>query len=683
MTLAPGPQAGTESGSGSVPAALAAVVARLGGVHRPGQEEMALAVAQAAATGQHLLVQAGTGTGKSVAYLVPAVLHAITHDEVIVVSTATIALQQQIVDRDLPAVLDALAPLLPRLPEVAILKGRGNYLCVHRAEGGLPADADNAPALFEAAPASSIGREVIRLRAWAETTTTGDRDELAPGVSDRAWSQVSVSARECVGGQRCPAADRCFAESARDVARHADIVVTNHALLAIDAVGQVPLLPDHDLLVVDEAHDLADRVTAVATSELSLAALERAVARLTRLVDKEVRAAVAQAGEGLGTVLDQLPDTRLDTVPTALIDAVRVLLAAAREAHTALTSAREVPDGARALARAALDALTDPAERILAGSDGDVVWCRRDDGRGPVVYVAPLRVAGLLAETVFSRSTVVLTSATLALGGRFDHVAAACGLPPHPDDQPSGLPPHPDDQPSGLPAEAAAHPSWRGLDVGSPFDYPRQAILYVASHLPPPGRDGISDAALDELAALVEASGGRTLGLFSSTRGAQRAAEAIRGRLDVPILCQGEDRMATLVRTFSDDERACLFGTLSLWQGVDVPGPSCQLVVIDRLPFPRPDDPLASARARDVDQRGGNGFLSVSAAHAALRLAQGAGRLVRGADDRGVVAVLDSRLATARYGPFLRASMPPFWHTTDRETVLGALARLRATRGTD
>jgi ATP-dependent DNA helicase DinG len=224
----------------------------------------------------------------------------------------------------------------------------------------------------------------------------------------------------------------------------------------------------------------------------------------------------------------------------------------------------------------------------------------------------------------------------------------------------------------------AQAPSWQGLDVGSPFDYPRQGILYVARQLSAPGRDGVAGATLDELADLITAAGGRTLGLFSSRRAAEYAAEQLRERLDLPILCQGDDATPTLVRDFARDPATCLFGTLSLWQGVDVPGSACQLVVIDRIPFPRPDDPLAAARQQAVARAGGNGFMAVAATHAALLLAQGIGRLIRTAADRGVVAVLDSRLATARYAGFLRASLPPFWATADREVVLEALRRIDA-----
>jgi ATP-dependent DNA helicase DinG len=270
--------------------------------------------------------------------------------------------------------------------------------------------------------------------------------------------------------------------------------------------------------------------------------------------------------------------------------------------------------------------------------------------------VAPLSVAALLRSRLFDTSTTVLTSATLTIGGSFDAMAQAWGL--------------------------ADGPDWLGLDVGSPFDHAKAGILYIAAHLPAPGRDGAgSEAQLDEIATLIEACDGRTLGLFSSMRAAKAAAEAMRERLETPVLCQGDDGTAALVEQFAADPQTSLFGTLSLWQGVDVPGPSCSLVIIDRIPFPRPDDPLLTARQRAVAARGGNGFMTVAAGHAALLLAQGAGRLLRRSEDRGVVAILDSRMATARYGGYLRASLPPFWATTDRAVVTEALARLQTPTG--
>ena len=265
---------------------------------------------------------------------------------------------------------------------------------------------------------------------------------------------------------------------------------------------------------------------------------------------------------------------------------------------------------------------------------------------------------------MFGETTAVLTSATLELGGSFEAAASSVGL--NYNDRLTGD------------AEPADNFAWRGVDVGSPFDYARQGILYVAKRLPPPGRDGMSPETLAEIAQLMWAAEGRTLGLFSSRRAAEQAAEYCRRELpDLPLLCQGDAQLSELTRTFIEDPKTSLFGTMSLWQGVDVPGETCQLVIIDKIPFPRPDDPLMQARKKAVDDAGGNGFMRVAATHAALLLAQGSGRLIRRLEDRGVVAVLDPRLVTKRYGDYLKSSLPGFWMTTDGDIAVRALRRLR------
>ncbi len=654
----------------SVPELLAIAVAVLGGSERRGQQEMARAVEQAFETGEHLVVQAGTGTGKSLAYLVPAILRAVSDDGPVVVSTATIALQRQLVDRDLPRLADSLADALPRRPRFALLKGRRNYLCLNKIHNGAAGDEsdDERPQeeLFDPVAVTALGRDVQRLTAWASTTDSGDRDDLKPGVGDRSWSQVSVSARECLGVARCPFGSECFSERARGRAGDADIVVTNHALLAIDAVAESAVLPEHALLVVDEAHELVDRVTSVATAELTSAALGVVARRITRLVGPELTQRLeATTANFAAAIHDGTPGRidHLDEEMAAYLTALRDVATAARSAIDTTSDAKAA--SARAEAVAALSEISDTASRILTSftpaipDRSDVVWLDHEDNRGsvrPVLRVAPLSVAGLLRNEVFSRSTTVLTSATLTIGGSFDAMAMAWGL-------------------SGADTEEAP---WRGLDVGSPFQHAKAGILYVAAHLPPPGRDGTGSAEqLTEIAELITAAGGRTLGLFSSMRAARAAAEAMRGRLSTPVLCQGDDSTSALVEQFSADEETSLFGTLSLWQGVDVPGPSLSLVLIDRIPFPRPDDPLLGARQRAVAARGGNGFMAVAATHAALLLAQGSGRLLRRVTDRGVVAVLDSRMVTAGYGGYLRASLPPFWQTTNPAQVRGALERLR------
>jgi len=660
----------------SVPELLAIAVAALGGSERPGQQGMADAVAQAFETGEHLVVQAGTGTGKSLAYLIPAIVRAVSDDAPVVVSTATIALQRQLVERDLPRLADSLADALPRRPQFALLKGRRNYLCLNKIHGdpqgtaGSP-DADDERAqeeLFNPMAASALGRDVQRLTAWASTTDSGDRDDLKPGVSERSWSQVSVSARECLGVARCPFGSECFSERARGLAGAADVVVTNHALLAIDAVAESAVLPEHALLVVDEAHELADRVTSVATGELTSAALGVAARRISRLVDHELTERLEATSATFAAAIHDATAGRVDHLNEEMATYLTALRDAASAARSAIESTSDAKAAsARAEAAAALTEISDTASRILTSfvpaipDRTDVVWLDHEDNRGSaraVLRVAPLSVAGLLRNQVFTRSTTVLTSATLTVGGSFDAMATAWGL-------------------TG--SETGDDLRWRGLDVGSPFEHAKAGILYVAAHLPPPGRDGTGSAEqLCEIAELITAAGGRTLGLFSSMRAARAAADAMQERLSTPVLCQGDDSTSALVEQFTEDPETSLFGTLSLWQGVDVPGPSLSLVLIDRIPFPRPDDPLLGARQRAVAARGGNGFMAVAASHAALLLAQGSGRLLRRVSDRGVVAVLDSRMVTAGYGRYLRASLPPFWQTTNAAQVRGALERLRS-----
>jgi len=621
---------------------------------------MAEAVEAALESGRHLLVQAGTGTGKSLGYLVPSMVH----DKRVVVATATLNLQHQLVERDIPALVEGARSELGRAPEHAVLKGRANYACLHRVREGAP---DDQGELIDV-PTGSLGSEVVALREWAEEqadgSQTGDRDS-APAHTDRAWRQISVSARECLGASRCPFADECFAERARERAMSAQIVVTNHALLAIDAIDGVPMLPEYDAVVVDEAHELNARVTQAATKELSPPMIERAARRARNAIDGSEADELESASDDLLEAIATLSAGRVETMPQILADALVGVREAARACFSAIPKdgkedllgddAGSASDSVRTQARALVDDIRQIAERMAANAETDVLWMsERDVSRGGNdLHVAPIDVAGALHEKLFSEKTVVLTSATLKLGGGFEPIAASLGLSLADDD------------------------SWSAIDVGSPFDYARQAMLYVARSLPPPGRDGLGTAQMDEIAALVDAAGGRTLGLFSSRRAAEAATEAVRERLpDLELWCQGEAQLPELARRFVDDPPTCLFGTLSLWQGIDLPGNTCQLVIIDRIPFPRPDDPLMSARQRLVEQRGGNGFMQVAASHAALLLAQGSGRLIRRSTDRGVVALLDPRIATARYGSFLAASLPPMWRTTDREVVLGALKRL-------
>jgi ATP-dependent DNA helicase DinG len=660
--------AATDTEQSAVAAMLAVAVEALGGQERSGQVEMAEAVADAMVEGTHLLVQAGTGTGKSLAYLVPALLH----DSRVVVATATLALQHQLVERDLPRLVEAVGDLPGIDASYAVLKGRSNYACLHRIRAGVP---DDQGALIEV-PQGSMATKVLELRAWAEEEVggkgTGERDN-APRHTDREWRQVSVNHRECLGAGKCPFGQECFAELAREAAQRSHLVVTNHSLLAIDAIEGVPMIPDYDVVVVDEAHELVSRVTQAATDELFAADVDRAAKRSQRHVEGTQADDLADAGDTLRAAINELDPGRIDALP----DSLGAALVAVRDSARACLSAypKEVKGGPGASddagftqAKGMVQEVFATVERMAANSESDVLWVTEgSDNRPPHLCVAPLQVWGPMREKLLTDKLAVFTSATLKLGGDFGAVASSFGLKLTENIDTNSVERGDDVLP------------WRGLDVGSPFDYAQQAILYVARHLPPPGRDGLGKAQLDEIVELVDACEGRALGLFSSRRAAEAAAEVVRERLPhLTTLAQGDAQLPELAKQFVDDPHTALFGTLSLWQGLDVPGDTCQLVLIDRIPFPRPDDPLMSARQRAADKAGGNGFMQVAATHAALLLAQGTGRLIRTTTDRGVVAILDPRLATARYGGFLKASLAPMWTTTDPAVARKALARLAA-----
>ncbi|MFZ2291471.1 MAG: ATP-dependent DNA helicase, partial [Corynebacterium casei] len=618
-------------------------VAALGGARRDGQHAMAQAVTKALESDRHSAVQAGTGTGKSLAYLVPAIRHAHNTGSTIIVSTATIALQRQLVERDLPRLVDALEPIMERKPTFAIMKGRNNYVCLNKvAQAGFEPD----ETLLEDEEVSWTGKHVKRVFEWADETETGDRDDLSPGVPDLAWRQVSVTSRECLGASRCPQGEDCFAELAKQKAAQVDIVVTNHALLAIDAAAETDILPEHDVVIVDEAHELDARITSVSTAEINARAIKMAANRAKSLgaEGKDVRLGeladdfaifIGTYESGRWVDMDEPSKNQLDGLATAIIDC-KTAVSRPSEGEAANDPEKFAE---RQNLTNHLSEMAETIHRILevfdtddAAEQDDVVWV--DDTS---LAVAPLSVADLLRDNLFGENTVVLTSATLALGGRFDVMAAQWGMPKG---------------------------TWDSMDAGTPFNPAKSGILYVASHLPAPGRDGLADETLAEMKDLIMAAGGRTLGLFSSRRAAEQAAEKLRMQVPFEIFVQGQDTTGALVEKFSKHENSCLFGTLTLWQGVDVPGPACSLVLIDRIPFPRPDQPLLQARTDAANAAGRSGFMEVSATHAALLMAQGAGRLLRATTDRGVVAVLDNRLETKRYGSFLKNSMPRFWTTT-------------------
>jgi ATP-dependent DNA helicase DinG len=523
-----------------VESVLAAAAAAVGGTPRVGQILMADAVLNAFTQGTHLLVQAGTGTGKSLAYVVPSMLRATTPGVgPVVIATATLALQRQLVEHDAPAIGPAIAHFLPRPAVVSVLKGRHNYLCRLRlsereqksAPGSSETGSSDTTPLFDDETVITGGRLSAQAKIvsrWATETESGDRDDLPEAIDARVWRAFSVSSAECVGRTRCPVGEDCFAEQARDAAREADVIVTNHAMLALDWIEGVPVLPEYSGVVIDEAHEWIDRATRAATLELSpagITALGSAAGRLGVADDSD---RLVQGAQDLAAAtlvhVGQADHVRWKQLPEEIHDCAVVIREAARTTLSGLshsgearsTGGMDAQGTARQRLRAGLDAVINAIDRLLTADTDTVVWAQRAPER---IMIAPLSIGDVL-KARHDQPPVVLTSATLtssapvtresshsvdAVDPQFMEVARECGL----SDQP-----------------------WIGIDVGSPFDYARQGILYVARHLPEPGRDGIAEEALDEIAELVEAAGGRSLVLFSSWRAVERAGEYLRVRLD-------------------------------------------------------------------------------------------------------------------------------------------------------
>ena len=625
-----------------VAAALAKVVAALpgGGEARPGQVEMAEAVAGAVERVRHLVVQAGTGTGKSLGYLVPAVLSG----QRTVVATATKNLQDQLVGRDLPFLSGALA----RPFTFAALKGRSNYLCLQRAKEVLAAAEQDALAL-EGLDDDDTQAEVLRLVKWGTTGTDGDRSGLDFEPSPRAWGAVSVSADECPGAARCPTGEACFAERARAQAASVDVLVVNTHLYGTHLAAGRGVLPEHEVVVFDEAHQLEEIISATAGFELGTGRFT-AVARTARAILAEPRVPDEVEGAGIALVA-ALAEHNGRRVRATDIDAAvgtaRARVEALGDALRAIDTGDADALSRKARSQGALAGLVDHLDRVLALGDGDVAWVEGPPGN-PVLKVAPVDVAAALSA-VFDDTVAVLTSATI----------------------PSGLADR-----LGLPAERTTQ-----LDVGSPFDFEANALLYCAMHVPDPRSDGYAAAVADELVALIDAAGGRTLALFTSWRAMQAALDEVPGRVGTPVLAQGQLPKPALIEAFASDESASLFATMGFWQGIDVPGRTLSCVVVDRLPFPRPDDPLLQAR-RDLVGRQ-KAFSTVDLPRAATLLAQGAGRLIRSSSDRGVVAVLDSRLAKAGYRWDIVRALPPMRRTRHRSEAEAFLRDITGRSGAD
>lgn len=659
--------------------ALAVAVEAIGGSPREGQIEMAEAVANALSDRHHLLVQAGTGTGKSLAYLVPALVHG----KKVLVATATLALQRQLVERDLPRIKGALEKELGRELTFAVYKGVGNYLCLQKMNGA-EGDPDGEVLL----DIGSLEKDAKRLRAWAETPgVSGDRDD-APEVDRRVWYANSVSGRECIGKDDCAYGSKCFAVAAKEKAQTADVVVTNHTLLAIEIVDSHPILPERDAVILDEAHEFMDRTTQAVTEELTAGRVERAANMAKKHLPGKASDAFGKAADVFAKALndfasdvrnDSTKAGRLPELPAQLEAPIRKVKESAQAVIALINADSDVinPDSMaqRARVKGATNEVSQTATKMLKPSAHQVMWF---EPTFSTLYLAPLSVSQVLRQNLLTETPVIATSATLLVGKSFDSIAKSIGFVLS-----SGESEESEDSESSeneLEDGEIDPANVQMLDVGSPFDFANQGMLYLPKHIPEPGRDGPSKEALTELAELIDAAGGRTLALFSSWRGVEMADEYLRRvlvELEIPIITQKRgDSVGTLVERFAKDPKSILLGTISLWQGIDVPGPACTLVAIDRIPFPRPDEPVMSARAAEADAAGGSGFMQVSLPRAALLLAQGTGRLIRSIDDRGVVAILDSRIVTKRYGSVLLNSMPPFWRTSDGAVIRDSLKRL-------
>jgi ATP-dependent DNA helicase DinG len=595
-----------------------------GSEDRPGQVRMAELVADAIHDERHLVVQAGTGTGKTLAYLVPTLMSG----GGVVVATATKALQDQLANKDLPF----LADHLPVDFDWAVLKGRSNYVCLQRlremsagAEGQLELEG----------MAVTTRAEIRKIAEWAGGTRTGDGAELEWSPSDAAWRSVSVGSDECPGADRCPLGDPCFAEQARRRAAAADVVVVNTHLYGLDVASDGAILPEHEVVVFDEAHGLEDVMSATVGSQISPGRFLNLAGVVRRIVDDEqLVGSIAELGTSTresfaAHVGQRLPSPLPDDVQDVLNDA-RLRLGRVTEALTAIETSLDDAKQRKLRAQKLTASAIDQLDIAIEGRDGFVAFVS-GSASSPTLEVAPLDVGPTLRAGVWSKRTAVLTSATI----------------------PSALAPR-------VGMEAG---TFSTADVGSPFDYERQALLYCAMHLPNPNSATFRPAVHDELTALITAAGGRTLALFTSWAAMDEAADAVRDRIEHPILTQRDLPKPALVEAFASSPETCLFATAGLFQGVDVPGDTLSLVVIDRIPFPRPDDPLLSARREAL---GPSAFAEIDLPRASMMLAQACGRLIRNSTDRGVVAVMDPRLGTARYRWDIVGALPPMRRTRHR-----------------
>ena len=613
----------------------------LGGHERPGQLELARAIDETIEVGTHLVAEAPTGSGKTLAYLCPVV----TSGAKTVVATATLALQDQLWRSDIP-----LVERSGGTARAALLKGRGQYLCRAKLDAALGGDA-----LFDVRPHATFNDEIARLDEFADASTTGDLSEVEAHcgpISNLALDAVSCSAGECPGASSCHRGDECFAVLARAVAEEADVLVVNHALYCAHLASDGQVLPDHDVVVFDEAHALADIAASALGADLSPRGLRSLASQLHRVgAGRSVTDGITQQADALERLFAEI-DGRVVDPGAELTDALNNVAQRIADASAAVPKDDASTEAAQAVKLAG--ARRETLARMVSPTEGDVIWV---EGRR-TLRIAPVDPGALMAKRLFTRRAVVLLSATMGAGERFEPLARRVGLDPD-------LPRTGGEKPPGL--------GYRSLRVASPFDYREQALLYVPRALPEPNDPTWPAAADAEIAALVDAAGGRTLVLCTSNAAVSRIAGHLREVSEHTILAQGEGSKRTLIESFVGDETSCLIATRSFWVGIDVPGVSCVLVVIDRIPFARPDDPMVSARRELAQREGESPFFAVDLPDAALILAQGSGRLIRSTTDRGVVCVLDRRLATKDYRSVLLRALPPMRRTVSHDEACAFL----------